>query len=447
MNRHTMTMAALLCCAVSAQDLLPKAAPQARPVLFQNATVHTVTGGTVLGGSLWFADGRIGQVLPAGEQPKLPTSGSGAVAPEVIDLAGKHVYPGMIATHSTLGLIEIGAVRQSVDTDELGEMTPEALALTAINPDSTALPVARSNGVLLAAVFPVGGAMPGRASLIQLDGWTNADLAVVGDAGPVIAWPADRPSGGRFRRRGGDAGDGDDANRAEQLRQRIDDAFVAARAWLDARTADPSVPMDIRHDALVPALRGEVPVFVLANAVEQIESAVLWGAMRKVRVVIVGGHEARACAQLLVDHKVPVIVDGVHRLPAREDAAYDEPFTLPRDLAAAGVEFCIATGGEFSNERNLPYHAATAAAFGLDRDAALASVTISPARMLGVADRVGALAPGMDATLFVTDGDPFELTTHVEMAFVQGRRIDLRNKQTELAAKYRERYRQLREGR
>ncbi|MEZ6037098.1 MAG: amidohydrolase family protein [Planctomycetota bacterium] len=445
MNRYTMTTAALLCCAVSAQDLLPKAAPQARPVLFQNATVHTVTGGTVLGGSLWFADGKIGQVLPAGERPQLPGNGPEAVDPEVIDLAGKHVYPGMIATHSTLGLIEIGAVRQSVDTDELGEMTPEALALTAINPDSAALPVARSNGVLLAAVFPVGGAMPGRASLIQLDGWTNEDLAVLGDAGPVIAWPSDRAGGFRFRRRGGD--DGDDANRAEQLRQRIDDAFVAAREWLDARTADPSVPMDIRHQALVPALRGEVPVFVLANAVEQIESAVLWGTMRKVRVVIVGGHEARACAQLLVDHKVPVIVDGVHRLPAREDAAYDEPFTLPRDLAASGVEFCIATGGEFSNERNLPYHAATAAAFGLDREAALAAVTIAPARILGVQDRVGALAAGMDATLFVTDGDPFELTTHVEMAFVQGRRVDLRNKQTELAAKYRERYRQLREGR
>ena len=202
--------------------------------------------------------------------------------------------------------------------------------------------------------------------------------------------------------------------------------------------------LDIRHAALLPALRGKVPVFVVANAAEQIEAAVLWGVRRKVRVVIVGGHEARSCAALLKQHSVPVVLDGVHRLPRRDDADYDEAFTLPRDLHEAGVKFCIATGSDYSNDRNLPYHAATAAAYGLPEQAALAAITMHAAEILGVGEQLGSLQKGLDATLFIADGHPFELTTTIEMAFIQGRQIDLRTKQTELAKKYRERYRQLR---
>jgi imidazolonepropionase-like amidohydrolase len=195
----------------------------------------------------------------------------------------------------------------------------------------------------------------------------------------------------------------------------------------------------------VPALRGEVPVFVLADEQEQIESAVLWATRRALRPVIVGGRAAADCATLLRERRVPVILDGVHVLPRREDSAYDEAFTLPARLAKLGLKFCIATGSDFSNDRNLPYHAATAAAFGLDPQQALAAITQDAAEILGVGDRLGSLAPGKDATIFVADGHPFELTTRIEAAFVRGRQIDLRNKQTELAKKYRERYRQLRE--
>ena len=417
------------------QDLLPKAAPQQHAIVLTNAHIHTVSDGIVLGGSLWFEDGVIRAVLPAGEQPQLPAGSE----PEVIDLGGKHVFPGMISAHTALGLVEIDSVRQTVDTDELGELSPEAIAMTAINPDSAVIPVARSNGVLAAAVFPSGGLLPGRASVMQLDGWTNRDLAIRSEAGPVVSWPAATPA--RFR--SARAERGDDKDRVAKAERRIDDAFTQARAWLKARTADSSVPLDIRHAALVNALRGEVPVFVLARTVEQIESAVLWGARHGLRIVIVGGYEARHCTALLREHAVPVIIDGVHRLPRRDDAPYDEPFTLPRDLAAASVKFCIATGEDFSNDRNLPYHAATATAFGLDPGEALAAITLRAAEILGIADRLGSLQAGKDATLFVADGHPFELRTKIESAYVQGRRIDLRNKQTELAAKYRERYRQL----
>lgn len=431
----------LLATLAPAQDLLSKGAPPTAPILLQNGVLHTVSDGVVLGGSLWLEGGRIRAVLAAGELPS-PPLGDDAI---IIDLQGKHVYPGLISAHTSLGLVEISAVRQTVDTSELGELTPEAIAAVAVNPDSAAIPVARANGVLVAATFPSGGLVPGRASVIQLDGWTNADMAVRAEAGPVVAWPQQRHGDGPRRgRRSPTSGDDGAGDTVAKQRQRIDDAFAAARAWLDARTADAEVPIDIRHAALVPALRGEVPVFVLADELEQIESAVAWAARRQLRIVVVGGRDAAACATLLRERDVPVIVDGVHELPRREDSAYDEPYTLPARLADAGVRFCIATGQDFSFDRNLPYHAATAAAFGLDRDRALAAITLDAARILGVGDRLGSLAAGKDATLLVTDGDPLELPTHIELAFVAGRQVTLRSKQTELARKYRERYRQQR---
>lgn len=427
---------------LASQDLMPKGTPQRGPVVLQNAVLHTVTGGVLEGGTLWFEGGVIRGVLQKGEQPALPPGAS----PRVIDLQGKHVFPGLIAGASSLGLVEIGMVRQSVDTDELGELSPEALAMVAVNPDSAHLPVTRSNGVLATVAFPIGGLLPGRASAFQLDGWTNADLAVRADVGPVVAWPA-QPGGQERGRRGPRPGAAPPATEAadatKKARQRIDDAFVAARAWLTAKTAEPTLPVDIRHQALAPALRREVPVFVLADELEQIESAVAWCQERDLRCVIVGGRDAVACASMLKAASVPVVVTGVHKLPRRDDSAYDEPFTLCKRLADLGIPFCLASGGEAANERNLPYHAATAAAFGLDRERALAAITHDAAVIFGIADRLGSLAAGKDATLFVADGHPFELTTKIEQAFVQGREIDLRNKHTELAKKYRERYRQL----
>lgn len=426
-----------------AQDLHHKAAPQSQPVLLKNAVLHTVTGGIVLGGTLWFADGTIRGVLPANAPLQLP---NGATAIE-LDLQGKHVFPGMISPQSSLGLVEVGMVRQTVDNDEVGELSPEAQAMVAVNPDSTAIPVARSNGVLAAAVFPIGGLLPGRVSVMQLDGWTNEDMQVRADAGPIVAWPSlpgDRGPRRGPRGAGPRPDEADPAEATKKARQRIDDAFGAARAWLDAFTVDPSIGVDIRHRALAPALRGETRVFLLADDIEAIESAVRWAIERKLLPVVVGGQQAAACTALLQTHDVPVIVSGVHRLPRRDDLPFDEPFTLPARLAAAGVRFCLSTGQDFSFERNLPYHAATAAAHGLEREAAFAAITIGAAKILGVGDRLGSLEVGKDATLFVADGHPFDLPTKIDLAFVRGRQVDLRNKQTELAAKYRERYRQLR---
>lgn len=420
---------------LAAQDLIHKAPPQERPVVIRNAVIHTMSDGTLLGGTLWFEDGVIRGVHPPGEEPSIPARRQSVV----LDGTGKHVYPGLIAARTSLGLQEIGRVPQSVDVRELGDVSPEVRAAVAVNPDSAVIPVTRSNGVLVAGVFPTGGLIPGRVSVIQLDGWTGEDMTVLGDAGVVVDWPSSAP-----RRRWGRSRGGDDAeDRTERRRKEIEAAFAEARAWHEAEAADPAVPTDIRWQALVPVLEGERPVFLLAEDVEQIETAVGWALRNALEPVLVGGRDAMLCADQLVRHDVPVILGGTHDLPRRRDSGYDEPFSLPARLHERGIRFCLATGGSFYNERNLPYHAATAMAFGLPRDAAMAAITADAAAILGIESRVGTLEAGKDATLIVTDGSPLELTTTIELAFVRGRRIDLRNKQTELARKYREKYRQL----
>jgi len=416
---RTRSLAPALVLAASAaplfgQDLMPKGAPQARPVVIEHATLHTVAGPILLDATLWFEDGVLKGVLRQGDAlPKLDD-------PERIDGTGKHIYPGLITANTTMGLQEMSQVRQSVDTRELGSVKPEVRAAVAVNPDSTVLPVNRTGGILSMGVFPQGGLIPGRVSVMNLDGWTWEDMTVLGDAGLAVSWP--------FQ---------------EDGVVELTGIFDSARAWNAAFRADPKTPTDIRWQAMAPVLDKTRPVFLQADTVDAIEHGVAWAQEQNLQLVIVGGRDARLCLDTLARHRVPVMVLGTHRLPSRRDSPVDEPFTLPLALHDAGVPWCLASGDSFYNERNLPYHAATAAAYGLPEAEALRAITLYAARILGVGDRLGSLEVGKDATILVTDGNPLELNTTVEMAFVRGRRVDLRNKQTVLAEKYRERYRQM----
>ena len=203
--------------------------------------------------------------------------------------------------------------------------------------------------------------------------------------------------------------------------------------------------MDLRWEAMLPVLHGDVPLIVDADDMQQIQAAVAFAEQQKVKLIIYGGYDAPHCAELLNKHDVAVIIGGVYRLPQRRSEPYDTPFTVAARLHEAGVRFCISGSGRFgaSNVRNLPYHAAMAAAFGLPRDEALKSITSYPAEILGVANRIGTLAKGRDATFIVTDGDPLETTTQVEDAYVQGRQVDLNNRHKRLWKKYEEKYRRL----
>jgi len=427
----------------AAQDLLRKAPPQDRPILITGADVHPVSGPVIESGAVYFDRGVIRAVMTADEADRWRRSSDRPVNLRVIDASGKRVYPGLIGANTVTGLMEIGAVGVTVDVNEQGSITPEARAISSVNPDSTLIPVTRLAGVLTTGVMPSGGVVPGRAAVIRMDGWTWEDMAVKADAGLIVAWPNLRPISAWWMTKSPE----EQRREALESRQSVIDLLDAAEAYLAAREADPDgVPLDMRFEAMRPSMNAETPVFVRAQELEQIQDAVSVLAERGFDVVVVGGRDAPLCADLLKAHDVAVMITGTHTLPARRDAVYDDPFTLPNRLEQAGLRWCLATsGGTFQtpHERNLPHHAATAVAYGLPHDAALRSITLSAAELLGVEDKLGSIEPGKLATIIITDGDPLEITTRVTQAFIDGREIDLRSKQTELYEKYREKYRQL----
>ncbi|MAV36421.1 MAG: imidazolonepropionase [Planctomycetaceae bacterium] len=407
-------------------------APQSSPIALVGGTVHPVSGPAIKEGVVLFRRGKITYV---GRRRPIPEG------TEVIDVSGKHVFPGMCDAFTNLGLVEVNRVRASVDHAETGQLNPNVRAHVAVNPDSELIPVTRSNGVLLVATVPTGGLIAGKAAVLQLDGWTYEDLTLQAEVGLHVNWPSmspvsdwwvEKPPAARI-------------NQTEQALRNLQQAFDDARAYQRARQAAGEQPFDIRWEAMQPVVAGKLPLIVSANELQQIQAAVAFAVRNKVDVIVYGGYDAVHCAALLVAHHVPVIVGNVYRLPRRRDDDYDAPYTLPERLRQAGVKFCISGSGRFgaANVRNLPYHAATAAAYGLPRDEALKAITLSPAQILGIADRVGSLEKGKDATLFVANGDPLLTATKVQIAYVQGRRVQLSDRHKKLWRKYREKYRRV----
>lgn len=427
---------------LNAQSRQVPAARQSSPTAIVNTTLHNPPAerdgaDERILESAWvlFEDGKVVEIGTG--EPELPEGC------EILDGAGLHVYPGLIAGPTELGLIETEQVRATDDTTELDAEHPEIQAWIAINPDSELIPVARSAGVLTAVVFPGGGTIRGQPSMIRLDGWTTEELSIRDTLGVIIAWPMMNPVTSRFVRRSA----ADQRTRSAERVKRIDTYFEDAEAWLAARQADPEVPWNTRYAALADVISGKLPVYVDASRPSQIEAAVAWAKRRGYRIVIVGGTAAGECAPMLAEQDVPVMLRGTHRLPLARHHAHDEVFRTPERLRQAGVLFSIGNSGSGAfapaQERDLAHQAATAAAYGLPAGAALRSVTLSPAEIAGVGDELGSIEPGKCATMIVTTGNPLELTSKVLVAYIDGRRIDLSDRQKMLVEKYREKYRQL----
>ena len=418
---------------VRATDEVP-GAKQKQPVAIVGATVHPVASAPIENATIVFADG------------KITALGAGVVIPqgaEVIQLAGQHVYPAMFETYSQLGLTEIGAVPATIDTSETGDVNPNVAALVAVNPDSELIPVTRSNGVLLAVSAPSGGLVSGTSAVLQLDGWTFEDLSLKDKAAMQVNWPSLRRS--RFRR-GTDQDESKLIKRYEEQINGLKEIFDETRAYqAGQQVRGAEQPLDLRLEAMIPVVNGELPMMVAADSLNQIQSAVAFAAEQNAKLIIIGGYDAPLCAELLKKHNVPVIVSAVQRRPLRRNDAFDAPYTLPARLAAAGVPFCISSSGRAStwNTRILPIQAAMAAGYGLDREEAVKAITLYPAQIMGVDDQVGSLEVGKHATLFVCDGDPLEIETQVNHAWVQGKKVDLSDKHKRLYQKYQKKYEQL----
>ncbi|MDP6442217.1 MAG: amidohydrolase family protein [Pirellulaceae bacterium] len=409
--------------------------PSDKVVALRGGVIHPVSGPPIRNGVLLMHRGRITAV---GKDVEIPADA------EVVDVAGKHIYPSLFDSYTNLGLVEVNAVRSTVDFAETGRVNPNVQAHLAINPDSEHIPVSRSNGVLLAMTAPSGGLISGQAAVIQLDGWTFEDLTLRAGAGMVLNWPRMAPVSDWWV----ESSVKDQYKARDKALKNLQETFDKAREYQRARRANPSAQgLDARWEAMLPVLDRRVPLLVRANELQEIQSAVAFAVREKVRLIIVGGYDAEECAELLKRHRVSVLITGVYRLPMRRSEPYDRPFTLPNRLREAGVPYCISCSGKFgaANIRNLPYHAAMAAAFGLPVEEALKAITLYPAQVLGVAHRVGSLDKGKDATLIITDGDPLETSTHVLDAYVRGAKVDLNNRHKRLWKKYSERVRRVKE--
>lgn len=419
--------AAISASARAQSDVVP-AKPQSRPVAIVNAIVHTATVETpvIEKGHVVFDGGRIISV-GAGD-PTLPPNC------EIFDAQGMHVSPGFCAFPTTLGLVETLSVESTDDRREFGDFRPEAVPAIAVNPDSDLVTVARAAGILLAVSAPEGGLIGGSASAIRLDGWTPAEMTVDPSVGVFVTWPVVEPARVLASRRSPE----EQKKRAKEEIERIGRFVDEMKAINAARAADPSVEHDVRAEAMRDVLSGKDPLYIEVGSASQIESAVLWTKARGLRAVIVGGEGVEEAIPFLKAERVPVIVRGVHRLPGTRHASTDAAYALPKKLADAGIVFSIATGDEPAHERNLPHHAATAAAFGLDPEAALRSVTADPCRIAGIDSKYGSLAPLKSATIIITRGHPLEITSDVAAAWIDGRAIDLTSHQSQMKKKYEE---------
>ncbi len=405
----------------------------AEVIAFTGATAHPVAGPPIEAAVMLVEDGKIRALgadvgVPAGARTVL--------------LDGKHLYPSFIHPFSALGLVEISSVRGTVDTTEVGDVNSNVRAEVAFHGDSQILPVTTSGGVLVALVTPRGGLFNGTSALMRLAGWNWQDMTLAAPVAMHLDFPDMRPPTGRFRSQSQEEVDKEKKRALEVL----DKTVAEARAYDTARRAEetdegPAVDHDARFEALRPVLSGELPLFIEAGEKTQMEAALDWAADQELtNLVLVAGPDAQYLAERLATEQVPVVLNGVLRQPSRDWEPYDAAYAAAARLHAAGVALAIGDGGssfDAADARHLPFHAAMAAAFGLPRDIALRSVTLGAAEILGVAERLGSLEPGKDATFIVTDGDPLEILTRIEGAWLEGVEIDpSRDRQRRLYQRY-----------
>ncbi len=406
-------------------------------LLFTNGIVVTVTGPSLTNASVFVRDGRIESVgmLAAGK------------ADQVINLQGMRLFPGLIAPSTVLGLMEIDSLRPSRDTTEVGEFSPDVAAWVAVNPDSELIPVARANGYTHAQVIPLGGLVSGVSAVIQLQGWTIEDLTVRKKVALHLRWPTFSVDTTTKEQSGNQESWKSIEEQAEERNKtlrKIDAFFSDASAYAGAKTAAgtgafQTVPA---WEAMLPFLQRDLPLWIHADEVRQIRSAVEWLGRRKLRGVISGGRDAWREASLLATNAISVVFEHVFTQPVRDTDAYDTQFTAASILARAGVSVAFGEGTDrfgASSIRNVPYAAAQARAFGLPYEQAIRGLTLYPARLLGLDKQLGSIEAGKDATLILVDGDILDLRSKVKRQWITGVEQDLSSRHTRLHDRYKSR--------
>ena len=386
--------------------------------LLKNGTIHTVTSGTFIGDIL-LKDGIIADIGTNLSEPQHS---------KVVDCTSKHIYPGMIDGGSRVGLSEVSSISVTNDFSELGDFIPHMKALTAVNPNAVAIPVTRVNGVTSVFAKPSGGTFPGTGALIDLFGYSPEQMTT-GAEHIVMNFPSTGRRG-RWDRRTDD----DIKKDADKALKNINDVWESVTQYhkMDSLAKAENqkwLNNNPQMEALLPVFRGQVPILIEVNSKGDIESALVWIADKKLKVVLTGVSEGWRVADKISKAKIPVITGPVLAVPGRDNDRYDASYANAGKMSKAGVKVAIRTDGS-ENTRNLPFNAGFAAAYGLGIDEALKAVTIYPAEIFGVADKYGSLEKNKVANLFVSTGDPFETKTQIEHLFIKGWKIPMESRHT-----------------
>ena len=419
--------------AILALALLPALCP-AESLLLSNAIIHTVSGPILTNAQVWIQGEKI-----AGVGPGLKAAGA-----KVVDLKGQHVYPGIIVPTSSLGLVEIGAVRATVDTTEVGAYTPDVQSWVAVNPDSELLPVARAGGITHFLAVPQGGVVSGQSGLMRMDGWTTEQKKKKKPVALHVFWPSmelDYTPKEELSDRSKWKSPEDQAKERGRKLKELDDFFSEARAYALAREKSPSATlMNPAWEGMMPLIRGEVPLMIHADQEQQLRAALAWATNRKFKIVFSGARDAWRLADALATNQIPVIYSSTFDQPSRDTDSYDVHFRAPSVLQRAGVKVLFAEGlgsMDTANTRNVPYAAAQAVAFGLPEDEAVKGLTLYPAQVLGVADKLGSLEAGKEASIIVCTGSILDIRQNVTRMWISGSEVPLDSRHTRLYDKYR----------
>ena len=399
----------------------PTPAPAGPAIAITNARIMPVSGATIERGTVLIRGGRIAAVGAAVPVP------AGA---RTIDAAGKIVTPGLIESATQIGIVEIQGGAQGTDdqssTDK--DLSAAFTVVDSFNGDSTVIPVTRVDGITRAVVMPSGSghALLGQGALFDLSG---AQVPASVMKAPVAMFA-------NLGEAGAAAEGGSRASAVLRLREALQDAIDFDRnraAWNAAQRRDYARGrLDL--EALVPVVRGQLPLAINANRASDLLAAMRLADEFHLKLILMGAAEAWMVTDQLVAHKVPVVVKPLTNIPSFDALA--ATLENAARLSRAGVTLVLSSF-DTHNARNIRQEAGNAIAYGLDRDAALRAVTLEPARVWGVAERVGSLEPGKDADVVVWSGDPFELTTNVERVFINGAEMSRDTRQKQLLERYR----------
>ena len=404
---------------------------QTKSILIIGAKAHLGNGSVIENSLISIIDGKIATIsAAAGIKP--------AKHDVMIDATGKHVYPGFIAPNSTLGLVEIDAVRASDDESEIGEFNPHVRSIIAYNSESKLVETTRPNGVLIAQITPRGGRIPGSSSIVQLDAWTWEDATIKANDGIHLNWPKSYSRAGWWAEPGGI-----EINKNyEPQTQSIQEYFDTAFAYLGSKNTKKDLP----YEAMNGLQSGEKTLFINANGEKEIIDAVLFKKKNNIKnMTIVGGYYAFRVAPLLKENNVSVLLKRVHDMPLLEDEDVNLPYKNAKLLVDAGILVGLENAGDMERmqTRNLPFYAGTCAAWGLSKEQALQLISGNTAKILGIDQQYGTLEAGKSATLFISEGDALDMKSNlISLAFIDGRDISLESHHTKLYKRYKEKFEQ-----